>query len=292
MNVSPLSNESAGLSLRRSLLGPLGDTSPTQVKFIEVAPENWINIGGRYGKGFKACVERFPVGCHGLSLSLGGLAPLNWPLLKNIRKFLADNNVVYYSEHLSSCDDQRPLYDLMPLPFNDDTVKYVAQRIRQVQDFLERRIAIENVSYYLSLDTTLSEAAFINAVVSEADCMMLLDVNNVYVNSINHCYDPVKFLDAMPAERILYYHVAGHNRVTDDLCIDSHGDAVIDPVWDLLGYAYRRMGTKFTVLEREANLPPLSTLILELGQIRKMQREAQVSNTCGKNNAILSQPAW
>lgn len=278
---------SAGLSLRRALLGPLLSLDSSQesslapalesapesarIDFLEVAPENWIRVGGRYGKGFQACAERFPLGCHGLSLSLGGLAPLNWSLLADIRTFLDQHQVLYYSEHLSAADDSRPLYDLMPMPFCEEAVHHVAQRIRQVQDFLGRQIAVENISYYLSLDNALSEAEFINAVVSEADCLLLLDVNNIYVNSVNHRYDPHQFLDAMPASRVLYYHIAGHDRVADDLCIDTHGATVISPVWQLLAHAYQRFGVKPTLLEREAHLPVLSDLLAEIGMIRHMQ---------------------
>lgn len=267
---------SAGLSLRRALLAPLAGAGASAPDFLELAPENWIGIGGRYGKALKACGERYRIGCHGLSLSLGGLAPLNTTLLKAIRRFLDAMDALYYSEHLSAADDGRPLYDLLPMPFTDEAVHYVAQRIRTAQDVLERKIAVENISYYITLNNVLTEAEFINAVVQEADCLLLLDVNNLYVNSVNQHYDAGAFLRAMPAERVLYYHVAGHKRVSDTLCIDTHGQAVIDPVWQLLDQAYDTIGVKPTVLERESHLPPFADLMAEIDGIRAAQSRSLV----------------
>lgn len=268
---------SAGLSLRRALLAPLTEAGAARPDFLELAPENWIGIGGRYGKALKACGERYRLGCHGLSLSLGGLAPLNTRLLKDIRQFLDTIDALYYSEHLSAADDGRPLYDLLPMPFTDEAVRYVAQRIRAVQDVLERKIAVENISCYITLNNGMSEADFINAVLQEADCLLLLDVNNLYVNSVNQHYDAGEFLREMPAERVLYYHVAGHKRVSDTLCIDTHGQAVIDPVWQLLAQAYDTIGVKPTVLERESHLPPFQDLMQEIDCIRVAQSRSLVT---------------
>jgi uncharacterized protein len=265
----------AGLGLRRSLLSDLAATDGAAVDFLEVAPENWIGVGGRFGRQFRALAERFPLVCHGLSLSLGGPAPLDVSFLEEVRVFLDTHRVAVYSEHLSYCsDEQGHLYDLMPIPFTEEAVDYVAARIRQTQDILERRIAIENVSCYAAPGQILSELEFVNAVLAEADCDLLLDVNNIYVNSVNFGYDPRAFLAALDGGRATYVHVAGHYVEGPDLRVDTHGAAVIDPVWDLLEAAYRRWGVLPTLLERDFNFPPLTELLGEVEHIRRLQAAA------------------
>ena len=173
--------------------------------------------------------SRHPLVCHGLSLSLGGVAPLDETFLQRVRRFLDQHGVPLYSEHLSYCSDDGHLYDLMPIPFTEEAVHHVAARIRQTQDILGRRIAVENVSYYATAgrhdQAALREIDFINAVLGEADCDLLLDVNNIYVNAINHRYDASEFLAALPGERVAYIHVAGHYDEADDLKVDTHGAA-------------------------------------------------------------------
>lgn len=264
---------SAGLGLRRALMGPLQEAAPGAIDFLEVAPENWIGVGGRSGRQFAALAERYPLFCHGLSLSLGGPDALDEPFLQRLRRFLDAHDVPVYSEHLSYCTDGGHLYDLMPIPFTDEAVQHVAARIRRVQDILGRRIAIENVSYYAAPHRELDEIAFVNAVLAEADCELLLDVNNIHVNSVNHRYDALDFLHRLPAERVGYIHVAGHYNEADDLIVDTHGAAVIDPVWALLAAAYRHVGVRPTLLERDFNFPPLAELVAELDRIRACQRD-------------------
>ncbi len=264
----------AGLGLRRELLAPLADVAAGAVGFLEVAPENWMAVGGRLGRQFRALTERFPFACHGLSLSLGSTAALDEGLVRQLKHFLDAHGIADYSEHLSWCSDGGHLYDLAPIPFTDEAVRHVASRIVRVQDILERRIAVENVSYYATLDGTLGELAFINAVITEADCDLLLDVNNIHVNSINHGYDAAAFLDDLPLQRVRYLHIAGHHVEAPDLCIDSHGAEVIAPVWALLAQAYDRCGPLPTLLERDFNIPPLPVLLAELAQIRQLQATA------------------
>jgi uncharacterized protein (UPF0276 family) len=262
----------AGLGLRRALMGPLADHPPQQVDFMEVAPENWIGIGGRFGKRFRQFTERFPFVCHGLSLSIGGPAALDEAFLHKLKRFMTEHNIGCYSEHLSYCGDEGHLYDLMPIPFTEEAVHYVANRIRRVQDILEQPIAMENVSYYAAPGKQMEEIEFLNAVLAEADCQLLLDVNNVYVNSINHRYDPDNFIEALPAERIAYIHVAGHYQEATDLLIDTHGAGVTDPVWALLDKTYQRFGVIPTLLERDFNIPPLPELLGEVDTIHKLQQ--------------------
>lgn len=263
----------AGLGLRRSLLEALSSADDT-VDFMEVAPENWINVGGRFGRQLREYTERYPLLCHGLSLSIAGPADLDWELLKNIKQFMRDHQVRCYSEHLSYCSDDGHLYDLLPIPFTGDAVKFVANRIRQVQDFLEQPMAIENISYYAAPQQELSEIDFICAVLEEADCGLLLDVNNIYVNSINHGYDAEDFLAALPGDRIAYGHIAGHFVEAEDLLIDTHGADVIDPVWRLLDSAYQHFGVFPTLLERDFNLPPVNELLAEVNTIKTRQKVA------------------
>ena len=215
-------------------MGPLQNHIPDQIDFFEVAPENWIGVGGRLGEAFSHITWQRPLLCHGLLLNLGGLDPLDTAFLKRLKKFLDDHNVAVYGDHLTWCGDQGHLYELLPIPFTDEAVSHVAGRISQVQDALGRRIAVENSSYYLTLSDELDEPKFINAVLEEADCDLLLDVNNIYVNSVNHAYDPKAFIERIPRERIAYAHIAGHYCEADDLIVDTHGAPVADPVWSLL----------------------------------------------------------
>ena len=256
-------------------MGPLADHPDVPVDFYEVAPENWIGVGGRFGKQFRAFTERYPFVTHGLSLSLGGPAPLDETFLHRLKRFLDEHRIRAYTEHLSYCSDDGHLYDLMPIPFTEDAVRHVAARIRRTQDILERRIAVENVSYYAAPGQQMAEIDFLNAVLSEADCDLLLDVNNIYVNSVNHRYDAEDFLKRLPAERILYVHVAGHYNEAEDLIVDTHGADIIDPVWELLEKTYQHFGVIPTLLERDFNIPPLPELFSEVRHIGSLQDKWQ-----------------
>lgn len=267
-----------GLGLRRSMLDGLLPQATNRVDFMEVAPENWINVGGRNGRKFREYSEKFPFVCHGLSLSIGSPAPLDLKFLGDLKQFFSDHNIRYYSEHLSYCSDRGHLYDLMPIPFTAEAVHYVAARIRQAQDILGRRIAMENVSYYAAPQQEMTEIDFINAVIAEADCDLLLDVNNIYVNSVNHHYDAHAFLKALPGDRIAYAHIAGHYNEADDLKVDTHGADVIDPVWTLLQTAYDCFGVFPTLLERDFNIPAIDELLSEVDQIKLMQNAAPLRN--------------
>lgn len=262
---------SVGLGLRRVLMDPLLDSVPDVIDFFEVAPENWIGVGGGLGHKFRRVVEQRPLFCHGLSLSLGGPDPLDEMLLKRIKQFLDEFKVQAYSEHLSSNCIDGQLYDLIPIPFTEEAAKFVAARIRRVQNILERPMIIENVSYYAAPGQQMAELEFIKAVLEEADCQMLLDVNNIYVNSVNHGYDAEAFLAGLPAERIAYLHQAGHFQQAEDLIIDTHGADVAEPSWRLLESAYEKFGNLPTLLERDFNIPPLAEIVPELERIAVLQ---------------------
>ena len=273
MNTKAFPVQGAGLGLRRPMMESFSNQTPDPVSFCEVAPENWIGIGGQMGRSFRQLTERTPFVAHGLSLSIGSPAPLDEAFIHKVKLFLNEHNIRCYSEHLSYCSDEGHLYDLMPIPFTEEAVKYVANRIMRVQDIIGQKLAIENVSYYAAPGKEMDEIDFLNAVLEQADCSLLLDVNNIYVNSINHGYDANEFLNAIPAERIAYIHVAGHYQEDVDLIIDSHGAPVIDPVWDLLKKTYSHFGAIPTLLERDFNIPPLTELLEELNTIVQFQQD-------------------
>lgn len=268
--------QGAGLGFRRELLADFANSVPEGIDFFELAPENWAGMGGRSARDLRAFTERFPFVCHGLSLSLGGIAPLDVALLKRIRSFMAEHGMSLYTEHLSWCADDSHLYDLLPIPLTGDAVRWTAARIRQAQDILGMRIGIENASYYVAPPgAEMSESEFISAVIAEADCLLHLDVNNIYVNSRNFGFDPLAFMDSLPLQRTAYIHVAGHYTEPDGLIIDTHGAEVIDPVWSLLAAAYERIGGAVpTCLERDFNFGDFSALTAEVRQIARLQAAA------------------
>jgi len=261
----------AGLGLRRPLADKLMADPPADIDFMEIVPENWIHVGGALGKKLRYFTERYPMLIHGLSLSIGSPAPLDEQLVRDIKAFMADHKIRLYSEHLSYCGDDGHLYDLMPIPFTDNAVRYVADRVRRVQDILEQNIALENVSYYAPTDSSMTEKEFLLAVLEESNCDLMLDINNIVVNSINHKYDASDFLRDMPAERIRYFHLAGHYVEAEDLRIDTHGAAVDAQAWQLLADAYEQFGPVPTLLERDFNFPPMEELLDEVRRIKQLQ---------------------
>jgi uncharacterized protein len=279
MNIFEL--HGAGLGLKRELIPQIQhsyqDPSIANIQFVEIAPENWIGAGGKALHDLAWFAERYPIACHGLCLSLGGPDPLNTGFLKQVKSFLSAYKIPLYTEHLSYCSDIQHgqagyLYDLLPIPFTEEAVHYVAKRIRQTQDILGQRIAVENASFYAACPiSSMDEITFLKAVLAEADCWLHLDINNVYVNSVNFGFDAQAFLRQIPGERIVYGHIAGHYQQSPDLLIDTHGKDVIDPVWDLLDSAYRLFGTFPTLLERDSNIPPLTSLIAEVNRIADYQ---------------------
>ncbi len=262
-----------GIGFRKDFAASLLQNPSFHPAFIEVAPENWIGVGGYWKKLFSQALEKYPLYTHGLSLSVGSPDELDMDFLQRVKRFLQEHNVQLYSEHLSysKCDNAH-LYDLLPIPFTADAVHHVSNRIRQVQDFLERKIAIEIVSYYTPVAPELTEIAFINAVLAEAGCDLLLDVNNVYVNAFNHHYNAKAFIDQLPMDKVAYIHMAGHEQVSEDLIIDTHGEAIIDPVYDLFTYTIQRLNRDVPVLlERDFNIPELDELQQEMDRLQAIK---------------------
>ena len=276
----------AGLGLRRVFLDEFAHRPLTHARFFEVAPENWIHVKGRFARLLDQIADRLPMVCHGLSLNLGGQADLDIGLVRDIRHFLQRYQAVCYSEHLSYCGDTGHLYDLLPIPFTQEAIGHVSDRIKHVQDVLGQQIAVENVSYYCAPGQQVPEIDFLLNILGRADCLLLLDVNNVYVNSINHGYDAEQFLRQLPTERIAYGHIAGHYTEHEKLLVDTHGSNVIDPVWALLAKAYEIHGVFPTLLERDFNIPPLPQLERELQQIVNIQQHAAALSSAEKR-AVL-----
>lgn len=262
----------SGLGLRRGMMEEMKSLTHENVDFLEVAPENWINVGGRLGKAFREFTERFPFACHGLSLSIGSADKLDVEFVKSVKDFMDVHNIETYSEHLSYCSHEGHMYDLMPIPFTEQAANYVANRVAQVQDILQRPLILENVSTYASPGQEMSELEFMTQVLQKADCKMLLDVNNVYVNSINHGFDPKHYINSLPTDRIEYLHIAGHFDEAKDLLVDTHGASIKSQVWDLLALTYAKHGKLPTLLERDFNFPPMNELLAEINQIKDYQQ--------------------
>jgi uncharacterized protein (UPF0276 family) len=260
-----------GLGLRREMIGGLVNNIPEDVDFWEVAPENWIPLGGKYQQQLSTFTKASNFVTHGLSLSIGGPEPLDVDFVKQVKSFVEQHDILYYSEHLSYCSGEGHLYDLMPIPFTKYAVSYVSERIEQVQDIMQAPLVIENVSYYAAPGQEMSELEFTLEILKKSGCMMLLDVNNIYVNTVNHGYDAEAFLRALPTNKIVYGHIAGHYNEAEDLIVDTHGADVIQPVWDLLDLAYSIHGVFPTLLERDFNIPPIGDLLVEVDKIRHMQ---------------------
>lgn len=268
-----------GLGLRREMIDDLLPNIPQQIDFWEVAPENWIPLGGKYQRQLTNFTANSNFVTHGLSLSIGGPEPLDVNFVKDVKDFMNAHEILFYSEHLSYCSGTGHMYDLLPIPFTKDAINHVVDRIKQVQDIIERPLVIENVSYYAAPGQEMTEQEFTLSVLEKSGCLMLLDVNNIYVNSINHKYDAETFLRAMPTGKIVYGHIAGHYDEADDLKVDTHGADVIEPVWNLLEKAYEIHGVFPTLLERDFNIPPIEELLKETAKIADIQQRVASKQT-------------
>lgn len=264
-------NQNIGIGFRKDFAEEFLNSTELKPSFIELAPENWIGMGGYWKKLLNKAAEKYPITCHGLSLSIGSPDELDVKFVKQVKQFLKDYNVNVYSEHLSysKCNNAH-LYDLLPIPFREDAVKHIVNRIKQVQDILEMPLVIENVSYYTPVAAEMTEVEFINAIVAESNCQLLLDVNNVYVNAFNHGYQTKDFIKQLPLKSIAYIHMAGHEQVSETLIIDTHGQAVIDPVYELFDFATDLIQPVPVLLERDFNIPELSELQTEISRMQNI----------------------
>jgi hypothetical protein len=268
----------AGLGFRAPLAEALLSSTHTAARFVELSPENYLGVGGRRARLLAMARERFPIVCHGLCGDFAGSGPIDDAMLTTLRSFLREQHARWYSDHLCLTHVAGvESHDLLPLPFSDDAVTRAAARIRTVRERLELPLAVENVSAYLRMPGgTMDEAAFINAVCEQADCGLLLDVNNVYVNAVNFGFDARACIDALPLHRVVQLHIAGHEvEIEGELVVDTHGAPIIDPVYDLLAYVLPKLPRGVPVLlERDHNIPPLHELEVELQRIQAIAEAA------------------
>lgn len=260
-----------GLGLRTPHYHDLLNTPHPGLAWLEALTENYLVPGGKPLHYLHRLRERYPMVLHGVSLSIGGNEQLNRDYLKQVRSLATDIEALWISDHLCWTGiDGINLHDLMPLPFTGEALRHIAQRIGEVQDFLGQRILIENVSSYLQFrDAEMSEWQFIKHLCEEADCLLLLDVNNIYVSSVNHQFDPLLYLQHIPVERVQQIHLAGHSKVDAHL-IDTHDAPIVPEVWRLYEAAIRRFGNISTMIERDDNIPALDELLLELDHARAL----------------------
>jgi len=245
------------------------------VEWFEALTENYLVPGGKPLHYLTRIRERYPVALHGVSLSIGSTHPIDREYLSKVKALAARIEPEWISDHLCWTGvGGKNAHDLLPLPYTEEALANVVGRVRAVQEFLGRRILLENVSSYVTFrDSPLTEWEFLRAVAEQADCLILLDVNNIYVSSVNHEFDPHDYLKAIPVERVQQFHIAGHENHGDYL-IDTHDHPVPDPVWSLYDAAVRRFGNVSTMIERDANIPPLEELCAELDTARRLAERA------------------
>ena len=269
-SITTLPNLGFGLGLRVDHYETILNSEPA-VDWFEIISENYLVPGGKPLHYLDRIRERYPLVMHGVSMSIGSTDPLNHDYLKQLKELARRIEPAWISDHLCWTGVHGTnLHDLLPLPYTEETIDHVAARIREVQDFLGCQMLIENVSSYVSYaQSQLSEWDFLSAVCERADCLLLFDVNNVYVSSVNHGFDPLDYLNGIPAARVQQFHLAGHED-HGRYIIDTHDHPVADPVWELYAQALRRFGPVSTMIERDDNIPPLEELTAELDHARKI----------------------
>lgn len=263
-------NQGFGLGLRvEHYADYLG--APQPVDWLEIISENFMVRGGKPLSVLDQIKERYPIAMHGVSMSLGSTDGVDRQYLDDLKKLIRRVDPVRVSDHLCWTGmNGINTHDLLPLPYHDKALTHIVRQIRQVQDILERRILVENVSSYVSFgDSTITEWEFLRAVCEEADCDLLLDVNNIYVSSFNHGFDPLEYLHAIPPERVQQIHLAGHTNNGDHI-IDTHDHPIVDPVWELYRAACQHIGEVDTMIERDDDIPPLPVVLAELDQARQI----------------------
>ncbi len=264
-----------GLGLRKDHYETILSQKPP-VDWFEALTENYLVPGGKPLYYLERIREHYPIVLHGVSLSIGGSDPLDREYLAELKALARRVEPVWISDHLCWTGLHGVnAHDLLPLPYTEQAVEHVAKRVTQVQDYLGRRILLENVSSYLDYHASaMTEWEFLSAVAERADCLILLDINNIHVSAVNHGFDPLDYLDGVPAERVQQHHLAGHTDFGDYI-IDTHDADVIDPVWDLYAQAVRRFGQVSCMIERDDNIPPLSDLLAELDKARRIAASAR-----------------
>jgi len=268
-----------GLGLRKQHYTNILEQKP-DVDWFEIITENYLLDGGKPLYYLDRIRENYPVVMHGVSLSIGSTEPLNFDYLKQTKKLAQRIEPEWISDHLCwTGTDGLNMHDLLPMPYTEEALRHVVERIARVQEFLGRRILLENVSSYISFaESEMPEWEFLKHVAEQADCLILLDINNIYVSAYNHQFDPLEYLDNIPSERVGQFHLAGHHNCGDYI-IDTHDHPVIDPVWELYAAALNRFGDVSTMIERDDSIPPLPELLEELGHARYIAEQARLDAT-------------
>lgn len=281
-----------GLGLRREIAAETFAHS-SSIDWLEIVPENYMEIGGAARERLDSALEQWPIISHGINLSIGSTDELNIDYLKALKQLLEQVNSAWFSDHLCFTSfDNIYLQDLLPLPFSKEAVQHIVERIKRVQDFVGRPFLLENISFYMQMPgSEMLETEFMSEILEKADCGLLLDVNNVYVNSLNHNFDPVDFVNRLPLDRVVQIHVAGHKRVGDYI-LDTHGAAVVDPVFELLSHVLRKTTVNGIMLERDQNFPEFSQIIAELDRLREIASvDPRFANLKQEKNAKELAPA-
>ena len=260
-----------GIGLRAEHYEDILEQKPKQIDWLEIISENYMVSGGKPLFYLDSIRRDYPMVMHGVSMSLGSTDPLNYDYLKNLKNLIDRVQPEWFSDHLCWTGvDHKNIHDLLPLPYTEEAVNHLADRISQVQDYIGRQMLIENLSSYITYsDDAMTEWEFLSAIVEKADCYLLLDVNNIYVSSYNHRFDPIDYLEGIPSERVWQHHLAGHSN-EGNLIIDTHDADIIDPVWALYEETAKRLGAVSTMIERDGNIPALSSLLEELEQARRI----------------------
>jgi uncharacterized protein (UPF0276 family) len=259
-----------GLGLRKEHYETVLAEQP-KVDWFEIISENYMVDGGKPLDYLTRIREQYPMVMHGVSMSIGSTEPLNYEYLDQLKALIKRVEPAWYSDHLCWTGvNGINLHDLMPLPYTEEAIQHVAERVSQVQDYIGRQMLLENVSSYVSYsDSQMSEWEFLSEVAERADCLILLDINNIYVSAFNHNFDPYSYLHAIPGERVYQFHLAGHTH-ENNLIIDTHDHPIADPVFELYAAAVQRFGRVSTMIERDDQIPPLSELLDELEQVRRI----------------------
>ena len=276
-NLNSPANLGFGLGLRTTHYEAILETKPS-LDWFEIISENYMVPGGRPLANLTRIRNDYPMAMHGVSLSIGSSDPLNADYLRDLKRLADRIEPEIISDHLCWTGIAgKNLHDLMPLPYTEDTVAHVASRVRQVQDFLGRQILLENVSSYITfVQSEMTEWAFLRAIAEQADCHILLDINNIFVSAFNHGFEPIEYIEGIPIGRVKQFHLAGHEN-RGDIIIDTHDAPVIDRVWDLYASACRRFGPVSTMIERDDHIPPLEELLVELNHARAISNKTMMA---------------
>ena len=260
-----------GLGLRPEHYQDILDNKPKQIDWFEILSENYMVEGGKPLYYLDAIRQDYPMVMHGVSMSIGSTDPLNYDYLKQLKRLISRVEPLWISDHLCWTGvEQKNMHDLLPLPYTEAAVTHLANRISEVQDYLGMQMLIENLSSYITYsDDAMSEWEFLSEIAEKADCNILLDVNNIYVSSFNHHFDPIDYLEGVPKQRVWQHHIAGHSN-NGNLIIDTHDQDIIDPVWNLYEETAKRFGPVSTMIERDGNIPPLQQVIEELEHARRI----------------------